>query len=350
VIRLQPALFADLEPGRGTAPLTAALQTALRLEHSTIPPYLYALYSLVPGRNQAVASILESVVEEEMLHMTLIANLLNALGASPAVDDGAFVPHYPGPLPGSVEGDLVVGLAPCSVELVGDVFMVIEQPETPLQFPAGLTAADQLTIGEYYARIRRVLTTLDDADISGDESRQVGPERVKGSVVVGDVDAACQAIDVIVAQGEGTATEPVEVFGDQYAHYYRFAEIRHGRRLVPNLDADETTPPERRYLYAGDPVPFDPGGVYPVPTDPKADQYADGSADRYVCNIFNYTYSSLLKVLHSVFNGHPEHLDAGLGLMMSLEQQAKDMMSGSGTAGHSVGPSFEWQPVALAPA
>ncbi|MGI8776506.1 MAG: ferritin-like domain-containing protein [Acidimicrobiales bacterium] len=57
--------------------MLTALQQALELEHSTIPPYLYALYSLVPGTNDAVAEVIESVAVEEMLHLTLVANVIN---------------------------------------------------------------------------------------------------------------------------------------------------------------------------------------------------------------------------------------------------------------------------------
>nr|MCU0322110.1 ferritin-like protein [Chitinophagaceae bacterium] len=45
------------------------LQVAIELEHSTIPPYLCALYSIKEGTNVAASQIIRSVVIEEMLHM-----------------------------------------------------------------------------------------------------------------------------------------------------------------------------------------------------------------------------------------------------------------------------------------
>src|SRR5687767_925385 len=134
MITIKRELFEALESGDKQAVLSA-LQQAIELEHSTIPPYLYALYSLVPGKNDSIAEIIESVVVEEMLHMTLVSNILNALGGSPQIDSPDFVPDYPGPLPGSVESQLIVGLAPFSIDLVHDVFMTIEEPEDPLEFP-----------------------------------------------------------------------------------------------------------------------------------------------------------------------------------------------------------------------
>src|SRR5258708_31459764 len=78
----------------------AALQVAIRLEHSTIPPYLTAAWSL-SGNDEAV-SLITDVAVEEMLHMTLVCNILNAIGGQPVLDDPKFVPKYPGPLPGMV--------------------------------------------------------------------------------------------------------------------------------------------------------------------------------------------------------------------------------------------------------
>ncbi len=232
MIRLRAELASGLDIG-GLDPILAAMQTAIELEHSTIPPYLYALYSLMPGTNEAVAAIVKSVVVEEMLHLTLAANVLNALGGSPVLDRADLVPRYPGPLPGSVEGDVVVGLAPCSLAVVHDVFMVIEQPEDSLEFPAALAAGQgPLTIGQFYERIKDSITVAGDAAFIGDRLHQIGPDRLDRSVVVTNVTSACRAIDTIVDQGEGTRTEPLEVVGADLAHFYRFAEIFHGRRLA----------------------------------------------------------------------------------------------------------------------
>src|SRR5437762_13529429 len=113
--------------------LKKSLQQAIELEHATIPAYLYALYSIQPGANKIIQSLVLSVVAEEMLHMSLACNVLNAIGGSPRIDDPRFIPTYPGPLPGSVESDLIVPLSPFSMDLVSNVFMVIEEPEDPLE-------------------------------------------------------------------------------------------------------------------------------------------------------------------------------------------------------------------------
>src|SRR5947208_7015907 len=111
------------------ASLRSALQLAIELEHSTIPPYLCALFSIMPGRNREVASIIRSVVIQEMLHMALACNLLNAVGGEPLIDHASFVPKYPGHLPAGLRPELTVGLRRCSKEQIAEVFMSIEEPE-----------------------------------------------------------------------------------------------------------------------------------------------------------------------------------------------------------------------------
>src|SRR3954465_2835881 len=75
--------------------LRTHLQWAIELEHATIPPYLCALYSLDAARNPAAAEVVQSVFVEEMLHLALAANLLNAVGGKPVLDAPRLLPGYP---------------------------------------------------------------------------------------------------------------------------------------------------------------------------------------------------------------------------------------------------------------
>src|ERR1700730_11757675 len=70
------------------------LQMAIELEFSTLPPYLYALHSIMPGTNAEASSRIRFVAMEEMVHMCLACNILNALGRNPVLT----APTYPGPL------------------------------------------------------------------------------------------------------------------------------------------------------------------------------------------------------------------------------------------------------------
>ena len=59
------------------------LQTAIGVEFGTLPPYLYAMFSIPPGENVAAANLIKSVLMQEMIHMCLACNILNALGGTP---------------------------------------------------------------------------------------------------------------------------------------------------------------------------------------------------------------------------------------------------------------------------
>ena len=143
------------------------LQTALEVEHSTIPPYLTALASLKRGYNPEVRTILETIVVQEMLHMTLVANILNAVGGKPQLHFKEFIPHYPSSLPGSLQPDLVVPIKKCSIALIRNIFMRIEQPTFTGELAGHgneectSTRKERVmhysTIGEFYEGVRALL-------------------------------------------------------------------------------------------------------------------------------------------------------------------------------------------------
>ena len=347
MIRLERSMITDLVanvPGRKA--IQIALQNAIELEHATIPPYLYALYSLVPGKNDAIAAIIESIVIEEMLHMTLASNVLNAIGGAPVVNKPDFIPTYPGHLPGSVQRGLTVRLAPFSMKQL-QTFLDIEEPEDPLVFEAESLVDDGMTIGEFYEAISKAIGRAGEDIFVPGPHNQIGADLMPEAVTVTNVASAQQAITTIVEQGEGTKNSPEEVVGGGYAHYYRFMEIKEGHRLVKNPGQ---LPPDEQYSYTGDPIHFDTQGVYPIPTNPSSSSYAVGSQAAFENDTFNYTYTSLLNALHLMFNGEndQEQFNRAIGLMMSLKGQAKSIVSGlpnpDPDAGNYVGPSFQYQP------
>jgi rubrerythrin len=340
MIRIRPEVSGLLKAGDASAVLTS-LQFALELEHATIPPYLYAMWSLgTSSANSAAARIIRSVVNEEMRHLATVANLINALGGTPVFDSPSVLPHYPGPLPGTVEEGISVGLAPFSRNLVENIFMVIEQPEHPLEFQALAAAADEpMTIGQFYRQIRAVIGDLHDSAFTGPPGNQVTPDTVSGVVAVTDVATATQAIDTIISQGEGTETAPGEVVGTDFAHYYRFAEIVKGRKLVPNPAAGPSDPPDQQFTYTGAEIAA-PTGVIAAPVNPTTAGYPEGSAARQASIDFNVTYTGMLKAFQDAFSGHPDQISDTVSTMISLQSKATAMMALTPPAG----PTFEWQP------
>ena len=327
-----------------------ALQRAIELEHATIPVYLYAYFSLDPEINGEAAAILRSVVVEEMLHMVLAANVLNALGGAPTISHRRFIPTYPSHLPGGVEGQLRLHLRPYSAEQL-EAFIEIEEPRDPVDYEAhaALVEVPSVTIGEFYLTIANAITRLPPGVFAPTPRHQVGPDLLFGSVAVVDAASAVAALETIIEQGEGTSASPVEVDGpnghNDFAHFYRLSELKHGRRLVAVPDAESRL---AAYTFAGDAVTVDPRGIYDLPTDPASNDHPGGSPARRQVDTFNATYTTLLAQLHDLLNGHNDmatFMDS-LATMSTLEDLARAMARGSETSGVPIGPSFEYRPAA----
>jgi Ferritin-like len=153
------------------------LKGAVELELTTIPPYLTALYSLKPKTNEKARALIRSVVIEEMLHLALAANVLNAIGGSPEIA-GQFTPSYPAKLPFHTPSSFAVGLAPFSAEAL-DTFMAIENPNHPETANVAAAAPEAVptrvfllaqqyeykTIGEFYGAVEEGLRALDDGSL-----------------------------------------------------------------------------------------------------------------------------------------------------------------------------------------
>jgi hypothetical protein len=336
-----PPLYMNLDSKQD---LMVALQQAIELEHSTIPPYLTALYSIKPGANAEVAELIRSVVIEEMLHMALVSNLLVSLGGSPQIGRPGFVPNYPGPLPGGLRGGLTVRLRRCSIAQIRDVFMSIEEPAKTVEpvdrrgYPGGPKEVHPYTIGWFYDEIKQALKNLSGGDepiTFGNADRQVKDWTGTGKLyVIESLEDALRAIDEIKVQGEGASPLDPDDEDKELAHYYKFSEIVHGRRIVVGPDG---------YSYTGAHIPFDPEGVWPMMDDPDTAQYPNGSRALILSNQFSETYQTLLNGLHRTFNGHPDYIGQAVGIMFSLSVIARGLSqtpSGLGD-GTTAGPSFQ---------
>ncbi len=349
MITLHRSTLAGLHRDEPTpAAVRAALQRAIELEHSTIPVYLYAYFSLDPATNADAAGIIKSVVVEEMLHMVLAANVLNAIGGEPALSHRRFIHTYPGHLPGGVEGQLRLHLRPYSADQL-EAFIEIEEPRDPIDYGAHAALVDvpSVTIGEFYQTIANAITRLASSAFAPTPRHQVGPDLMFGSLAVVDAASAVQALETIIAQGEGTTSSPEEIDGpsgvNDVAHFYRLSELKHGRRLIPVADASSRG---FTYAYAGDPVRVDPTGVYELPSDPSSRDHREGSPARRLVDTFNTTYTALLAQLQFLLNGRNdmETFMGSLATMSTLEELARTMATGGETSGVPIGPSFEYRP------
>ena len=147
---------------------------------------------------------------------------------------------------------------------------------------------------------------------------------------------ALNAIDIIVEQGEGTSTSPVDPEGE-LAHYYKFEELYIGKRLVVDKR-------KKSYSFSGPDIPYDPDNVQPIFPNTKAYMFAPGSEERRRVDEFNASYHSLLDGLHQTFNGKPSTLDQSIGLMFDIKLYGEKLcgMPFPGKTHTTIGPTFEY--------
>ncbi|MDX6324457.1 MAG: hypothetical protein QOK15_811 [Nocardioidaceae bacterium] len=323
------------------------LQWAIELEHATLPSYLCALYSIDQDRNPDAAEVVAGVFVEEMLHLALAANVLNAVGGRPRLRHPHLLPSYPRCLP---HGDrsLELSLLPFGAEAL-ELFLRLEQPALPEAPPE---SDEYETIGQFYDAIEAGLRDLsvrlgEEKVFCGDRGRQVTTTfRQTGGrlLTVQDLPSALKALDEIVEQGEGTSRGEVwdgdqDVFHpdrDEVAHYYRFEELRRGRRYRRG-DTPRSGP-------TGEAIDVDLTGVRPMRRNPRLTDHPADSPIRIAQEDFNRAYCAILTHLEAAFDGTPSMIDAAVTAMYQLKDKAQALMAMPDGDGTWAGPTFEWPP------
>jgi hypothetical protein len=219
-------------PTRDVAWLQDALQSAVELELSTLPPYLSAFWC-VKDSNSYPATQLNKIFMEEMLHLGYACNLLRATGKQPEIMAGYDRLRYPGPLPGGVVPACDGSLVPCDPHFQVQIGFTdfhafawmatqIEYPEDPVPRPHFLAAAETIpTIGQFYDA---VIAAFQDntAKIPYDKTYQLsGPLGLK---VIDSLGAAIAAMKLIQQQGEGGDKNPFSA-PNVLSHFYAFGEL-----------------------------------------------------------------------------------------------------------------------------
>ena len=126
---------------------------------------------------------------------------------------------------------------------------------------------------------------------------------------------------------------------DEVAHYYRFQELKLGRRYRRG-DTPQSGP-------TGEAFSADLGDVHPMRPNPRLEDHAPGSPIRAAQEDFNHTYCTLLHQLEQAFNGSPSMLGAATGTMYALKAKAQALMEMPDGEGTTAGPTFEYVPPAL---
>jgi hypothetical protein len=356
------------------------LQVAIQLEHATIPPYLVALYSIkadAEKTNFDGLNIIRTVVVEEMLHLTLAANLLNAVGGSPDLLVPGFVPKYPTPLP-TGQDDFKVPLQKYSPAAI-DTFLKIERPAAPPKecdcdlmvdgialvksnrvslarahgegiLPTFKTTDEKgneielhfHTIGAFYKAIEvgieDLTKELGETNLfKPDDGRQIGPEYFYSGggdlLKVTDLQSALAAIELIAGQGEGYAEEIFDR-GGELAHFYRFEQIIKKQYYEPTKD--------KPGVPSGAKLEVHWDKVYPIIENPSIDKYPEGSELREAALDFNRNYKQFLGLINQALNGDPPKMQDAVREMFKIRAYAERLIhtplpSGEGNAA----PTFE---------
>jgi hypothetical protein len=378
------------------------LQTAILIEHSTIPPYLTALYSIKDGTNALASQIIRSVAVEEMLHLIMVCNVLNAIDIQPSVNKQENYPTYPMKLPMNV--DFYVGLETFSSNSIA-TFIAIESPSKPLvkapkyhlETESSAVLSQRMavqetnfwtlenmksfimenvhTIGEYYdvlffyivvfqiiayykehGSLPKNFEELNTGGIfTGNPAKQIRPEQYYGSGgKLHSVEALAGVIAVfqeIKGQGEGADDSIFDVDPSQFeegvelAHYFRFKEVFHehfylGGNYEPFMDADGMMPVTTPPT--GKDLPVDWNEAYPMKPNPKVEDYIKNK-ELYAQGIeFNKTYRRLLDAIQSAVEGNQRELEKSIMYMYALKEQAVNLMKQPLDSQNNAGPTFEY--------
>jgi Ferritin-like len=313
------------------------LAEAAQLEHMIMCQYLFAEFSLKEGTDEGLIGeqvemvdrwrkTLRGIAVEEMLHLALVANLMSAIGAAPALGRPNF-PQRSGYFPSGLQLDLL----PFGERALRH-FLFLERPEgmerqdaegfVPVAPPREPVTDDELmprgqefsTVGHLYRGIADGLRGLverfgERAVFVGSPRAQATPElfRWPQLIAVTDLSSAIAAIEEIIEQGEGAR-------GDwRPAHYGRFLGIweeYHAAR-----ERDPSFEPARPVLPAFTRQPFDIPAAQPVITDPVT---------RHIGELAGLAYEMVLHVLLRFFT-HTDETDDQLAVLVDA---AVDLMAG----------------------
>ena len=321
--------------------LLYTLTEAAEIEHNLMCCYLYAAWSLKTEPDDGVTPELQAelvrwsraildIAIDEMTHLALVANLMNALGG---------VAHFGRPnfpvAAGMLPAGLKVRLAPFTRDTLQH-FIHLERPEGSdepdgdsfSEGPAyergqhGLrltpAAMDYLTVGHLYrsveAGLRDIAARQGEASLFiGDPALQVGPDVVSldGLIAVTDLATACQALETIVEQGEGASAH------SDTGHYQRFVSIRES---FDRLSGDGF-------------APAFPAATNPVmrhPPEPEGRVWVSREEPRGVIDLGNAVYSHMLRCLAQGFAATDPGekklmINAAIDLMMAVAPLAREL-------------------------
>ncbi|MES0110150.1 ferritin-like protein [Mesorhizobium sp. M0013] len=344
--------------------LGSLLQSALELEFATVPTYLSAAFSLTSNRE--VQGVVLRTAQEEMLHMTAVANIMNAIGIAPSIL--AAVPTFPYHL-SVLDPPLRLDLCSFSSELVRDLFMKIEAPEEPVLYKMDVDAAEKpTTIGQFYAGIIQVIESdaipdlFENAVRDAYKQREVTPNfksiaylsnqdngryplKPEIDFRITDKETAVRHLAWVVDQGEGEGPfDPLTAEGIP-GHYYRFESILKAKFLIKDDAAD------LGYSFSGGDLPFDPAGVHAFDDNARPESYTAYPQVEDRMRRFGRQYTELIDLLQAAFNcARPEDAaaakqayDEAVDIMRRMGNSASAIIAKARASGIKAGIPFQYE-------
>ena len=320
--------------------LRMMLQNAIKLEHSTIPPYLCAYWSIQEHHflNGETAKDLRHIALEEMTHMSLVANLLTAVGGKPnfttvtGQGEERFdpVPSYPAPI---LDGTVRCTVGDISLQKLSEdslkLFMQIELPSfaDTIQSPT-LSRDKYVTVGDFYNAIEEFIKEELKENSHYNSKNQleykIGPDDEDAIFKIENQCDALRAIAHIKEEGEGSESSPVAdpFTGDNtLAHFYRFKQLHDERMYDATQDdfRDLCTPYTGKEIKRPD--------VYPMNIIGQEEDFARVPLAEKRRGAFNTEYMNMLKDLHFAWaEGDLNKLQNSAGRMTSLTNIARDLI------------------------
>jgi CDGSH-type Zn-finger protein/uncharacterized Fe-S cluster protein YjdI len=316
---------------------------AAEIEHNLMCCYLYAGWSLKTEEDDGLPAdklaevrrwqrIIADVAVEEMTHLTIVANLLNALGG---------VAHFHRPnFPigrGYHPAGMSVRLAPFDRDTLQH-FVHLERPEGSAE-PEGAgfgleapferrlyglkltpSAQDYETVSHFYrsieAGMRDLASRMGEAALfCGDPALQVGPDitPLKGLIPVTDLASAIKALETIVEQGEGALSH------HETGHFQKFISVREA------YDRMLTAEPDFKPAY---PAAHNP--VMRKPIDAPGHVWIEIPETRAVLDLGNALYNHMLRFLSYGFAAtSPDekrlYLDTATDLMRAVDPIGREL-------------------------
>jgi CDGSH-type Zn-finger protein/uncharacterized Fe-S cluster protein YjdI len=319
--------------------LVQLLSEAAEIEHGLMCCYLYASFSLgapfqrsLPAEQASMVKrwqrVIAEIARDEMVHLALVSNAMNAVGATPHLRR----PNFP-VAPGYYPQGVVTFLAPFCLATL-DHFIYLERPEgveladgegfrSHVSYQRGgrsdrliPSAQDYTTVGHLYrgicAGFAHLGQRLGEAELfCGDPALQLGPPELSmpGLSKVTNLVSASAAVDTIVTQGEGST------HGHDQSHYHRLSRLRQELCDWLAREPDFLKPVQ---AVATNPVmrhPPVPDGLVWVNQEPAAS----------LLDVTNATYLIMLRALELLFSPaardpavRPVVLEASLAAMRAL--------------------------------